>query len=185
MNTTLLSKCHYNDFKLELVENKDEIKVVLAKGAFAKSIIQSVTILLVVIVFLWMGYSEGFIRELDRGILVLTILILLSTILIPAVLNFVRISEIGDHIIKFNKHENLISGAYFQSLDLKSVRKFIIVSKKLGEITPYEIQLVLEKNNPNFVDDNMLVYASSTRLDRGEIHDVFSNFSYSIGKYIS
>ena len=186
MNPTLLSKCHYNDFRLELVENRNEIKVVLAKGAYAKSIIQAVSILLVAIVFLWMGYSEGFLRELDRGILVLTIFILSSAVLIPAALNFVRIKEIGDYIIKFNKLDNVISGKYFQRLDLNSVKNFIIVSKKLGEITPYEIQLVLEKNDQNVVgNSNMLVYASSTRLDRGEIHDVFSKFSYSIGKYIS
>lgn len=182
MNSKLISETHYNDLGLELVNNSEEVTVRLSRASGIRALFQGLAILIFVLLFVWHGFSEGYLLKVDRGLLVLISLVLLVAVIAPPALNFIRIKQVGGYVAKFDKLTRKFSCNYFSDVCWSDVSYFTIVSERLGEIVPFEIQVVL-KDNVNFQGANiLLVYPSSLRLDRGKMYNVFNEFARIAGK---
>ena len=178
---SLISNTHYNDFGLDLVADTNEVKVCLSKSSSGKAILQGLIIFSVAVLFVWHGVSTGYLLKINRGLSFLITLILLVAIVLPIALNAIRIKQVGEYVIKFNKVTRELDGNHFKKILWDDVDYFAIVSENLGEITPFEIQLVLKKGSRSNTQ-SLLVYASSLRLDRGKMNQVFSEFARIVGK---
>lgn len=84
MNYSLISNTHYNDLGLELVDNAGEVKVCFPRSSGIRALFQGLAILVVVLLFAWHGFSEGYLLKIDRGLLVLISLVLLFAVIVTA-----------------------------------------------------------------------------------------------------